>query len=56
MHFYAITHIFREENQVADYMANKALQGDFMWDYNDILDHHVIYLLQADAYGIFYNH
>ncbi|XP_073107354.1 uncharacterized protein [Elaeis guineensis] len=30
MHFCKITHIFREANQVADYMARLALQGDFV--------------------------
>ena len=52
---YEISHIFWEANQVANFMANRSLQGDFTWSYDEILDHHAIYLLQANAHGIFYN-
>ena len=52
MQFCKITHIFREANQVADYMARLAFQGDFVRNDAREMDFSCNYLLQADAYAI----
>lgn len=50
--FFQVTYIFRESNQVANYMANWALPGDFSLTAMTTLDFGCTSLLQADAYGV----
>ena len=42
----------REANQVADYMANRALQGDFVWTNWTILDPEYASFIPADGYDV----
>ena len=50
-----ILHIFRETNQLADYMANAAPKGDFLWCSEADLDSQCKLILYADDYGVHYH-
>lgn len=48
-----IAHIYWEANQVDDYLATMALQGDFYCSTASDLDSHCRQLLQGDDQGVF---
>lgn len=53
--YFTVPHIYREVNQVNDYLANKVLAANFTWDTHEIIDLPCMYLLHADAHGIIFH-
>ena len=51
------THVSREANKLADYMARKTIIEDFKYLRGDALDPSAVLIIHADVYGIgFHRH
>ena len=49
-----ISHIYREANQAADYLAKQALTREVVWSQDDIIDPIFAAILQANACNVHY--